>query len=232
MPQNIKLSAEEKIKFIKMIIQGKISISHTAKIVGVGLSTIQRWIAMYEFQGATAFFPKQHNMVYSPEIKLKAVHDYLRGVGSILKISQKYKLRSERQLWNWVKVYNAYGDFNSRKFSGGRNYMTHGRGTTAEERIQIAKECIAENKKYSEIALKYHISYQQARNWTLRYKKMGEAGLQDRRGKRKKNQIPRTELEKAQIEIEQLKHKLYMAEMENMLLKKLDEIERRDAFRK
>ena len=43
---------------------------------------------------------------------------------------------------------------------------------------------------------------------------------------------PRTELEKAQIEIEQLKHKLYLAEMERDLLKKLDEIERREAFRK
>ena len=49
---------------------------------------------------------------------------------------------------------------------------------------------------------------------------------------REKNQAPRTELEKAQIEIEQLKHKLYLAEMERDLLKKLDEIERRDAFRK
>ena len=32
--------------------------------------------------------------------------------------------------------------------------------------------------------------------------------------------------------LEQLKHKLYLAEMERDLLKKLDEIERRDAFRK
>lgn len=61
---------------------------------------------------------------------------------------------------------------------------------------------------------------------------MGEAGLEDRRGKRKKDQAPRTGLEKAQIEIEQLKYKLYLAEMERDLLKKLDEIKRRDAFRK
>ena len=68
--------------------------------------------------------------------------------------------------------------------------------------------------------------------WTLHFKQMGEAGLEDRCGRRKKDQIPRTELEKAQIEIEQLKHKLYLAEMENALLKKLDEIERRDASQK
>ena len=110
--------------------------------------------------------------------------------------------------------------------------MKQGRDTTQEERIQIARECIASGKNYGEIARKYQVSYQQVRTWTLRYEELGEAGLEDRRGKRKKDQEPRTELEKAQIEIEQLKHKLYLAEMERDLLKKLDEVVRRDAYRK
>ena len=110
--------------------------------------------------------------------------------------------------------------------------MRQTRSTTQEERIQIAKECIASDKNYGELAIKYNVSYQQVRSWTLRYEELGEAGLEDRRGKRKKDQAPRTELEKAQIEIEQLKHKLYLAEMERDLLKKLDEIEGRDAYRK
>ena len=110
--------------------------------------------------------------------------------------------------------------------------MKQGRETTQAERIQIAKECIAGGKNYGEMALKYQVSYQQVRTWTLRFEKMGEAGLEDRRGRRKKDQTPRTELEQAQIEIEQLKYKLYLAEMERDLLKKLDEVERRDAFRK
>ena len=110
--------------------------------------------------------------------------------------------------------------------------MKNTRQTTQEERIQIARECIASGKNYGELAIKYNVSYQQVRSWTLRFEELGEAGLEDRRGKRKKDQAPRTELEKAQIEIEQLKHKLYFAEMERDLLKKLDEIERRDAYRK
>ena len=110
--------------------------------------------------------------------------------------------------------------------------MRKTRSTTQEERIQIARECLASGKNYGAIARKYDISYQQARTWTLRFEELGEAGLEDRRGKRKRNQVPRTELEAAQIEIEQLKHKLYLAEMERDLLKKLEEIERRDAYRK
>ena len=110
--------------------------------------------------------------------------------------------------------------------------MKQGRDTTKEERLKIVKACLASGKNYGEMALKYQVSYQQVRTWTLRFEKLGEAGLEDRRGKRKKDQIPRTELEAAQIEIERLKHKLYLAEMERDLLKKLDEIERRDASRK
>ena len=110
--------------------------------------------------------------------------------------------------------------------------MKQGRETTWEERIQIVRECIASGKNYGEMALKYQVSYQQVRSWTLRFEEMGEAGLQDRRGRRKKDQKPRTELEQAQIEIEQLKHKLYLAEMERDLLKKLQEVERRDVSRK
>lgn len=110
--------------------------------------------------------------------------------------------------------------------------MKQGRETTFEERVQIVRDCIAAGKNYGAMALKYQVSYQQVRTWTLRFEQLGEAGLQDRRGQRRKNQTPRTALEQAQIEIEQLKHKLYLAEMENALLKKLDEAERRDASRK
>lgn len=110
--------------------------------------------------------------------------------------------------------------------------MRTSRKTTQEERVKIARECLENGRDYGGMALKYQVSYNQARTWTLRYEEQGEAGLEDRRGKRKRNQEPRTELERLQVENEQLKHKLYMAEMERDLLKKLEEVERRDAFRK
>ena len=110
--------------------------------------------------------------------------------------------------------------------------MRKARSTTKEERLQIVRECLESGKNYGEMALKYNVSYQQVRTWTQKFEEHGEAGLEDRRGKRKKDQEPRTELEAAQIEIERLKHQLYLAEMENHLLKKLDEIVRRDALEK
>ena len=232
MPQEQKLNAEEKVKLVRQCISGEISIREAARKSGVVVTSVRRWIIAYESEGVTAFLPHDQNRVYSPEIKEKAVCEYLSGKGSLADISRKYKIRNPHILETWIKVYNTHGGFNSVKQSGGGSYMRQARSTTQEERIQIAKECIASGRNYGELAIKYNVSYQQVRTWTLRFEELGEAGLEDRRGKRKKDQTPRTELEKAQIEIEQLKHKLYLAEMERDLLKKLDEIERRDAYRK
>ena len=232
MLQKQELSMEKRIELIQRYINGEIGKRKAALEAGVGKTTMADWIARYESEGADGFHPRQTNRVYSPELKLAAVREYLSGNGSYLQISKKYKIRSATQLKTWVKVYNAHGGFCSVTHSEGGSYMKQGRETTYEERVQIVKECIESGKNYGAMALKHRVSYQQVRTWTLRFEEMGEAGLEDRRGKRKKDQTPRTELEKAQIEINQLQHKLYLAEMENYLLKKVKELERRDASHK
>lgn len=231
MPQKQKIAIEEKIRIVRDVIARRISASEAADAVQAGRTTIDDWIRIYESEGIEGFTHKG-NRTYSSETKIAAVTDYLRGEKSIRDICKKYKISDTHVFRNWVRMYNAHGDLNSVKHSGGGSYMKQGRETTQEERIVIAKECLASGKNYGKMALKHNVSYQQVRTWTLRYEELGEAGLEDRRGKRKKDQTPRTELEKAQIEIEQLKHKLYLAEMERDLLKKLDEIERRDASHK
>ena len=110
--------------------------------------------------------------------------------------------------------------------------MKSTRKTTKEERVQIAKECIESGNNYGEIAIKYQVSYQQVYTWVKKYMELGETGLEDRRGQRTAQQAPRTEDERLRIEIAQLKHELYITKMERDLLKKLEEIERREAYRK
>ena len=227
-----KVSFEQTIELIRKYMRGEISIYDGAKEANVSKETFRVWVKRYEVNGITIFLPNQTSSVYSEDLKLKAVHSYLSGEGSQVDICLKYGIKSKTQLQNWIKRYNAHEDLNSQKRSGGGSYMKQGRETTQEERIRIVKDCLASGKNYGEMAKKYNVSYQQARTWTLRYEELGASGLEDRRGKRKMNQTPRTELEKAQIEIEQLKHKLYLAEVENTLLKKLDEVERRDASQK
>ena len=225
-----KISSEEKYKIVRQILCGEKSERYAAKIMGVHPSSVEAWIRLYESEGSAALERSGRNRGYSAETKQAAVEEYLAGRGSLNTVCKKYHIRASATLRDWIKVYNAHGRFTSKRTGG--SYMRTSRKTTQEERLKIAKECLENGKNYGAIALKYQVSYQQARSWTLRYEEQGEAGLEDRRGKRKASQEPRTELERLQIENERLKHALYMAEMERDLLKKLEEVERRDTSHK
>ena len=231
MPNKQKLEAEEKVKIVLEYLNGELGQREGARKAGVTHTTFQGWIRIFENYGIDGFQQKQKQQ-YSVETKKASVRAYRQGKGSLEEICKKFKIKNSKTLREWIQVYNAHGDFNSRKGSGGGSCMKKARSTTQEERLQIVKECLESGRNYGEMALKYNVSYQQVRTWTLRFEELGEAGLEDRRGRRKKDQTPRTELERLQIENEKLKHDLYMAEMENRLLKKLDEVVRRDALSK
>ena len=224
------ISPERLIEAIKEYIDGKGSFNTIAEKYCIAYETIRNAYERYKGNGISTFIETEHNAVYAEELKEKAVMEYLQGEGSQTAIAAKYGLRSKSQLQQWIKAYNSGRGFQRKKTGGSR--MKEARSTTLEERVQIARDCIANGGNYGETALKYNVSYQQVYQWTRKFKEMGAAGLEDRRGRRKKDQTPRTELEKAQIEIERLKHELYMTQMERDLLKKLDEIERREAYRK
>lgn len=232
MPQKSKLDKTARVEWVQKYLLGEVGQNEAAEMLGVHRATFQHWVKRYETEADEGLVAGGMTRVYSVELKRAAVEEYLKGGISQENICKKYKIRAPKQLRDWIKVYNSHGDFSAGNRSGGGSNMRKARSTTQEERIRIVKECIASGKNYGKMALKHQVSYQQVRTWTIRFEELGEPGLEDRRGQRKKDQEPRTELEKAQVEIKQLKHRLYLAEMEMALLKKAAAIERGDASQK
>ena len=70
------------------------------------------------------------------------------------------------------------------------------------------------------------MSYTQVYQWVQKYLESGEAGLSDRRGKRKSDD-ELDELERLRRENQRLKKKLEESERLNLLLKKVKEFEGR-----
>ncbi len=159
MPRKQKIAAEEKVKIVREYLEQKVSISEAARAAGADHQTIRSWIGIYENHGIAGFTQKR-NRHYTVETKMAAVIEYLDGGSSLQTICKKYLIQNTRQLRDWIKVYNAHGDFNSVKQSGGGSYMKQGRATTKEERVEIARDCLASGKNYGEMALKYKVSYQ------------------------------------------------------------------------
>lgn len=104
--------------------------------------------------------------------------------------------------------------------------MAKSRKTTLEERTEIVQYCLEHNKEYKLAAEHFDVSYAQVYQWVQKYLKSGEDGLIDNRGKRK-DESQLSELERLRRENERLKRQLELKEREEIILKKLQEIERR-----
>ena len=225
-----KIEPSLKVELVERYLGGEIGKAEAARLAGTTKwGAFERWLSIYKNEGPSGLLDQKHYRRYTKELKLAAINDYLNRKGSLREIAENYGLRSETQLQRWIKVYNTHGDINSRG-SGGGSYMRKGRQTTSEERLVIVQDCLANDKNYGAMALKYNCSYQQVRNWIQRYEKMGSAGLEDRRGSRAGTKPARTPEEELRDKIAELERKNRDLQMENDLLKKVRELERKDRY--
>ena len=213
-----KLSYEERIAAVKEYQSGKGSYKVIAEKYGIAAMTLMDMVATYEFQGLS-----KERKKYSKELKIQAVTDYLSGKGSQIEICKKYKINGRVQLRDWIKWYNGHKDFKERSSAKGEIYMTKGRKTTFEERIEIVAYCIEHGKDSGLTIETYNVSYQQIYLWVKKYEEKGVEGLTDRRGKTKPDS-ELTEEERLRQENRILQAKIKDQEMEIALLKKLREL--------
>lgn len=218
-------SPAEKLYAVKAVLDGKRSINSVAQQYAVSNKALEQWLNKYEAKGDTAFLPTVHNQSYSVEFKRNVVNSYLNGEGSYIEIARKYKIPSKETVRKWVLKYNGHEKLKDYG-AGGSTIMTKGRKTTFDERVEIVQYCIEHNLNYTKTSEKYQVSYQQARNYTVKYESLGVEALRDNRGIRK-SEDQMSELERLRAENRILRAEKERAEMEASFLKKLKEIERR-----
>lgn len=206
-----RYSEEDKLRMVKLVLEDKHSIASIAAKEEVHCSTLQGWIRNYQVSGLEAFRQKEWIQRTAAE-KEAAVLDDLSGQGSLRDICKKYKISDTHTLRQWIALYHGHKNRKNSR-TGESGFMTKGRRTTFEERVEIASYCISHNHNYAETSEKFSVSYQQARNYTIKYEAGGVTALQDNRGKRKSKDT-RTEVEKLRAEWKLQKAKLQRAEME------------------
>ena len=218
-------SPDIKILALRYLEEGRHTLQEICTMFSVNMTTLQVWRAVYNFGGAEALIRPEKNKVYSEEFKRRAVGDYLSGNYSKFDLIAKYGIRSLSVFNTWLKFYTSHSELNDWG-NGMSQTMTKGRKTTVEERIEIVKACIANKKNYQETATQYEVSYQQVYQWVRKFEKDGEQGLADRRGRTKPVE-ERTPEDELRLKIQQIERENERLRAENLLLKKLEEIERR-----
>ena len=225
MGRKSKYTIEEKVQAVLDYKNGKRGTIQICNDLEIEQSSLYSWVRIYDKYGESGFLPKTKNKQYTKDFKEIVVQAYLNEQGSFKKIAIDYDILSDSTLRRWVKSYNSHEelkDYNPK----GDVYMTKTRKTTVEERKEIVQYCLNNNKEYKLAAEQFDVSYAQVYQWVKKYMELGEDGLTDKRGKRKEDS-QLTELEKLQRVNERLKRQLEDKERENIILKKLQEVERR-----
>lgn len=220
-----KVLDDKKVTAVKDYLSGKKGVSQICLELQVNKSAVAEWLRKYQLKGALGLQTIKKNTYYPDYIKLQAVSDYQKGLGSLNQLCSKYDISSHGILQQWIKKYNGHKKIKSHD-SKGDNNMIIGRKTSYEERVKIVSFCIQNNDNYQLTSDKYKVSYQQVYTWTIKYKEGGVEALVDRRGKRR-NPEELTETEQLAAQIKLLEAEKKLLELENGFLKKLNDVERR-----
>lgn len=219
---------DEKVDMIRQVVDENQSIHRVSKQYQLWKSTLKDWVYQYETDGLEGLKASNTWKHYSEETKKNAVEDYLNHKGSQRDICRKYQISSRSVLRQWISKYT--GGQSLKSTGKGWSKMTKGRKTIWKERVEIVQYTLARDKDYHGAAEKYNVSYQQVYSWVKKYESGGIAALQDRRGKGLASKETLTDEEQLQLKIKELEHRNQYLEAESDLLKKLEEIERRDPF--
>lgn len=220
-----KFSPDKKVEIINMYLNGVKSVSQIIFEYEISKGLLHLWLNKYKKYGIEIFENKKHNKSYSKDLKTIVVQEYLEGLDTFEGLALKYSIPSYTTIIKWVKDYNNHIELKDYDPKGDV-YMVERRRLSVEERIKIVEHCLKHQSEYKITAELYNVSYAQVYQWVKKYEQKGPDGLLDQRGKRKSEENL-SEVEKLQKKIEVLEKQLKLKEMENTLLKKVKEFERR-----
>ncbi|MQS75190.1 helix-turn-helix domain-containing protein [Companilactobacillus halodurans] len=143
---------------------------------------------------------------FNLDLKLKVVHEYLNGEGSVV-LGRKYQI-SSFSIFNWAQRYQKYGVAGLKKRTSGYDY-------DGDYKLKVLKWKSKHNASYSKTALNFDISNPGTiANWQKKLNIGGVSALYSQRDKKSKNKFEFDKLDK----LEQENRNLHI---ENAYLKKL-----------
>lgn len=222
-----KYSVKQKVKACEDYLSGNKSAVMIARELSMGKNgrkLVLSWVSSYRTNGAGKFEHKSNNESYTKEFKENVVKEYLSGKGSLETLANKYHIRHFSTIYTWVRKYNNHIELEDYKISK-EVYMADTLKVSKQEKIEIVKWCLENNRDIKLTAAHFKGNYAQIYQWVKKYELNGEDGLDDKRGKRKKEE------DLTEVEILQRKLKQSEAEKEEFrkkyeLLKKAEQVER------
>lgn len=220
-----RYTVEQRLFYIGLVESG-MALSAVEREYGVAAARITEWTKRYAEKGIDGLKPPRKHKDYSEEFKIRTAEEYIAGGITYKHLARKYEIPSDSLIRRWVSLYTSGKQL---KPTRRKTTVKDGRKTTQTERLEITQWTIANENDYVGAAKRFNVSYGQVYSWVGKFRKGGPDALADRRGKAKEDNGQLTEVERLTLENKRLQARLTYVSTEAALLKKIQEIERRDA---
>jgi len=221
MPQRTRISTEEKVRIVRGYTEGEIGICEASRRLGLSEATVRQWVSRYRAEGTSGLQRGEEQELFR-RIETGGCARVPGGVGHSRHL-REIQDQVQTAVRNWVKVYR-HERF---RVQTGGSRMTKGRLTTPEERLEIVhawhgrwERLRRDGTKVSGIvSASIHMGSEVPQHGT------GRSGGSS---KHRVGTLPgRTPEEELRGRVAQLEREKNFLEMENALLKKVKELERR-----
>ena len=200
--------------------------------IGSHRETVRQWWLKYENVGESAFDKVTLVQNYPDDIRSEIINKYLEGNESAKVIGAKYNINGSTII-NWInKYYYSNEDDSTTK---GDNITMKSKKTTFEERLEIVSWVIDNKMNSKEASRKFDVNYTTIRGWVEKYLKDGSEGLvYKKRGKKvvAKDIDSLSEIDKLKYELEKERELRKQREFEIEVLKKKEEFEKKNRYRR
>ncbi|WP_288338824.1 transposase [uncultured Allobaculum sp.] len=225
MGRKSKFSPETKLECVQQYISG-VGSGELCKQYGIlDPQTITKWVGIYMRDAATGLITPSVNKEYSSELKQKVIAEYRSGQASLSQLCLKYHISAVSVIRDWMKADTISPNKGGTKVAN-RKKKQSAKSFTKEQKIEAVKWCLENDKDYQKTAHHFGCTYTQIYNWVRKAASQGNEALEDHRGKRKQ-EADLTNEEMASRRIKQLESENELLRRENLLLKKLEQAERK-----
>ena len=151
---------------------------------------------------------------YSFDLKLKAVQDYLNGLGGYKFIANKYHVSNCQLIKNWVDVYQTFGSLGLKRKRQNSVY-------DSQFKLNAVNLYLTSEKSYREIANQIGLTNKSLlTRWVIDYREKGEFAFSNARGRpRKEPVMPNKKSSKKPSDLSEAEQKLAKVEYENLKLR-------------
>ncbi|MCX2494140.1 transposase [Pedobacter sp. PF22-3] len=107
MSRKVKHSLEFKLAIVNQILRGDKSLATISRENGLERRMVLQWMQFYKRFGEAGLRPQ--STVYSLENKLEVIRYFTANQVSLRETCLQFNIRSDRVLFNWLKIYRVGG---------------------------------------------------------------------------------------------------------------------------